>query len=125
MSGYCSAELLAMLLTTFPVSESDVTKILPSGSDSVSNRKILRDHLKEISGLGPLGIEIFTSTVQMTWPPLCPFIDSRDLKVAEQIGLSRDVDAIYKWLGDDPEKMARLSAALTKIRLEKHVGEFS
>lgn len=61
----------------------------------------------------------------MPWPPLCPFIDSRDLKTAEQIGLGKDVKAIYQWLGQEPEKMARLSAALTEIRLEKHAAEFS
>ncbi|KAH8800496.1 hypothetical protein F5884DRAFT_863211 [Xylogone sp. PMI_703] len=105
--------------------DSDATKILPSESDSALNRKILQDRLKEISGLGPLGIELFISTMQMAWPSLCPFIVSRDIQVADQIGLGKDVDAIYMQLGKDPERMARLSVALGKIRLEKRIGEFS
>ncbi|KIW98561.1 uncharacterized protein Z519_00222 [Cladophialophora bantiana CBS 173.52] len=103
---------------------SDATKILPVGHDPTATRNILAKRLMEINGLGPLGVEIFISTVQMIWPAVCPFITSRDLKIAEQIGLGKDVDVIYDLVGKDPEKMARLSSALSTIRLEKHVGEF-
>jgi hypothetical protein len=43
------------------------------------------------------------------------------LQVAEQIGLGKDVNAVYALLGRNPEQMAKLSVALTKIRLEKHI----
>ncbi|GFF60103.1 hypothetical protein IFM46972_11540 [Aspergillus udagawae] len=103
---------------------SDVSRILPLETDAESGRKLLKERLKEIKGIGPLGIEIFMSTVQGVWPSLCPFLGSRDLQVAEQIGLGKDVNAIYELLDGNPEQMAKLSVALTKLRLEKHIEEF-
>ncbi|GFF59326.1 hypothetical protein IFM51744_09880 [Aspergillus udagawae] len=103
---------------------SDVSRILPLETDAESGRKLLKERLKEVKGIGPLGIEIFISTVQGVWPSLCPFLGSRDLQVAEQIGLGKDVNAIYELLDGNPEQMAKLSVALTKLRLEKHIEEF-
>ncbi|KAF7184231.1 hypothetical protein CNMCM7691_004917 [Aspergillus felis] len=98
--------------------------IRASRLDLARGRKLLKERLKEVKGIGPLGIEIFISTVQWVWPSLCPFLGSRDLQVAEQIGLGKDVNAIYELLDRNPEQMAKLSIALTKIRLEKHSQEF-
>ncbi|RHZ55344.1 hypothetical protein CDV55_102216 [Aspergillus turcosus] len=106
------------------ISDSDISRILPVGTDAESGRKLLTERLKEINGIGPLGIEIFISTVQGIWPSLCPFLASRDLQVAVQIGLGKDVNDIYELLGANPEQMAKLGVALTKIRLEKHIKEF-
>jgi hypothetical protein len=103
---------------------SDISRILPLETDAETGRKLLQERLQEVNGIGPLGIEIFISTVQGVWPSLCPFLGSRDLQVAEQIGLGKDVNAIYELLGGNPEQMAKLSTALTKIRLEKHVKEY-
>jgi hypothetical protein len=97
---------------------------LPLETDAELGRKLLKERLKEVKGIGPLGIEIFISTVQGVWPSLCPFLGSRDLQVTEQIGLGKDVNAIYELLDGNPEQMAKLSVALTKLRLEKHIEEF-
>lgn len=106
-------------------SDSNITKILPSEADPVSNQKILTKRLKEIQGLGSLGAEIFISLAQGIWPPISPFVDSRNLAAAKQTGLGSDTRDIFEKIGRDPQKMARLNVALTNIRLEKHVLEFS
>lgn len=100
-------------------------KILPSEADPVSNQRILTGRLKEIQGVGSLGAEIFISLVQGIWPPICPFVDSRDLAAARQIGLGSDAKAIFEKVGRDPQKMARVNVALANIRLEKHLPEVS
>ncbi|GIK05069.1 hypothetical protein Aspvir_009168 [Aspergillus viridinutans] len=112
------------VLTFICISGSDISRILPLETDAESGRKLLKERLKEIKGIGPLGIEIFISTVQGLWPSLCPFLGSRDLQVAEQIGLGKDANTIYELLDGNPEQMAKMSVALTKIRLEKHIKEF-
>ncbi|KAI9757361.1 MAG: hypothetical protein M4579_003475 [Chaenotheca gracillima] len=89
-----------------------------------SNSDKVRTLLKEIKGLGEVGVNIFQDTAQGVWPCLTPFIDPRSLETAKQIGLGEDVTEMFKAVGNDPVKMGRLSAALTKLRLEKKEDEF-
>ena len=85
----------------------------------------MRSAIKEIKGLGDVGVNIFFDTAQAAWPCLTPFIDPRSLKTAEQLGLGQDVDKLYEEIGKDPVKVCRLAAALTAVRLEKREGEFA
>ncbi|KAJ5713439.1 uncharacterized protein N7483_010620 [Penicillium malachiteum] len=83
------------------------------------DREKVRELMKEIKGVGDLGVELFFNDVQSIWPSIAPFLDSRSLKTADEIGIGRDLDAIYGALGREPEDMTRLANGLSKVRLEK------
>lgn len=85
----------------------------------------VRRLLKEIKGIGNVGIDIFCDTAQEIWPCLAPFIDPRSLKTAEHCGLGDDVKEIWEAIGKDPTHMCRLAAALTTVRLERKEQEFA
>ncbi|KAI1084675.1 hypothetical protein F5B20DRAFT_575996 [Whalleya microplaca] len=84
----------------------------------------IRAALKEIKGLGDVGVDIFFDTAQGVWPCLAPFIDPRNRKTAEAIGIGSDIDKLWKEVGEDPAEMCKLAGALTTVRLEKKEGEF-
>ncbi|KAL8732234.1 MAG: hypothetical protein Q9181_004035 [Wetmoreana brouardii] len=85
----------------------------------------VRKLLKEIKGIGNVGVDIFCDTAQEIWPCLAPFIDPRSMKTAEQCGLGGNMDKIWEAVGKDPGQMCRLASALTTVRLEKKEHEFS
>ncbi|KAI1378980.1 hypothetical protein F4677DRAFT_410237 [Hypoxylon crocopeplum] len=84
----------------------------------------IRAELKNIKGLGDVGINIFFDTAQHIWPCLAPYIDPRSLKTAESIGIGGDVHALWQEVAENPEQMCRLAAALTKVRLDGKAKEF-
>lgn len=104
-----------------PSTDSDLNNLLKRASSAPSK---IRTLLKEIKGLGNVGIDIFFDTAQGVWPCLAPFIDPRSLKTAEQIGLGSDVDSMWQDVGKDAVEMCKLSSALTTVRLEKKEKEF-
>lgn len=63
-------------------------------------------------------MELFLDNVQSVWPSMAPFIDSRSVPTAEEIGLGNDVEAIYNHLQKDPVKMSMFANGLSEIRLE-------
>ncbi|KAL1863278.1 hypothetical protein Plec18170_000111 [Paecilomyces lecythidis] len=85
----------------------------------------VRELIKEVKGLGDLGTDIFFNNAQSVWRSLAPFIDSRSLRTADDVGIGTDVDAIYKELKFDPVQMSKLANGLSTIRLEKKQGEVS
>ncbi|KAL8934647.1 MAG: hypothetical protein Q9216_005800 [Gyalolechia sp. 2 TL-2023] len=93
--------------------------------DANSSLARVRSLLKEIEGIGNVGINIFCDTAQGIWPCLAPFIDPRSMKTAQQCGHDEDIDAIWETVDKDPERMCRLAAALTTVRLEKKEKEFA
>ncbi|KAI9045271.1 uncharacterized protein KD926_009685 [Aspergillus affinis] len=86
------------------------------------DRAKTRELIKEIKGLGDLGVELFFNNVQSVWPSIAPFVDTRSLKTADQVGLGTDLDAIYTELEEDSMKMSRLANGLSVARLEKRQG---
>ncbi|KAL2006232.1 hypothetical protein VTN00DRAFT_9886 [Thermoascus crustaceus] len=82
----------------------------------------VKSSIKEIKGLGDLGTDLFINNVQAVWPCLAPFLDSRSLKTAEEVGIGTDLDAIYAELGHDPVEMSKLALGLSNVRLEKKQG---
>ncbi|KAL8689330.1 MAG: hypothetical protein Q9218_004977 [Villophora microphyllina] len=102
--------------------DGDLNKILKK-ADSQPDK--VRALLKEIKGIGNVGVDIFCDTAQGIWPSLAPFIDPRSMKTAEQCGLGSDLDAIWEAVGKDPQKMTKLAAALTTVRLDKKEREFA
>ncbi|OTA61488.1 hypothetical protein K449DRAFT_370672 [Hypoxylon sp. EC38] len=101
--------------------EGDLNTILRLTSENPTK---IRAELKQIKGLGDVGINIFFDTAQHIWPCLAPFIDPRSLKTAEEIGIGGGVNVLWKEVSEDPEKMCRLASALTKLRLDGKEKEF-
>ncbi|KAL9029154.1 MAG: hypothetical protein Q9196_002568 [Gyalolechia fulgens] len=100
----------------------DLNQLLEEANSSAAQ---VRRLLKEIKGIGNVGIDIFCDTAQGIWPCLAPFIDPRSMKTAQQCGLGEDLNAIWETTNKDPERMCRLAAALTTVRLEKKEKEFA
>ncbi|RHZ51387.1 uncharacterized protein CDV56_105004 [Aspergillus thermomutatus] len=88
-----------------------------------NDRKKTRDLIKEIKGLGDLGVDLFLNNVQSVWPSMAPFVDARSLKTADEIGISTDLEAIYESLDRDSMRMSRLANGLSHVRLDKKQRE--
>ena len=93
-------------------------------SDSGSSPTRIHSALKNIRGLGDVGIDILFDTAQSLWTCLSPFIDLRSAKAAERIRLGCDVNTLWEDVGRDPKEICRLVAALTTTRLEKNEKGF-
>ncbi|KAJ5803071.1 uncharacterized protein N7503_005521 [Penicillium pulvis] len=83
------------------------------------DREEVRTLMKEFKGIGDLGVELFFNNVQSVWPSIAPFLDSRSLQTAQEIGIGGDLNAIYGALGKEPEQMSLLANGLSTVRLEK------
>lgn len=75
--------------------------------------------MKEIRGVGDLAVDLFLDNVQSICPSIAPFLDSRSLKTADEVGIGTDLDAIYKALQQDPLHMTWFAIGLSAVRLEK------
>lgn len=113
----------ARLTSNFP--DGDLDNLLP-GSRTDSSPSEIRTRLKEIKGLGDVGIDIFMDTAQAVWPCLAPFLDPRSAKTAGAIGTPGDAQTLWttKDIDQDPVKMCKLASALTNVRLDKREKEF-
>ncbi|KAL2853278.1 hypothetical protein BJY01DRAFT_207217 [Aspergillus pseudoustus] len=87
------------------------------------DRQKTKELVHEVKGLGDLGVELFFNNVQSVWPSIAPFIDSRSLQTAKDVGFGTDLDAIYTDLEKDSVRMCRLANALSAARLERRVGD--
>ncbi|KAL4887594.1 hypothetical protein BJY04DRAFT_212623 [Aspergillus karnatakaensis] len=90
-----------------------------AGNDPQKTRELV----KEVHGLGDLGVELFFNNVQSVWPSIAPFVDSRSLQTAEESGLGTDLDSIYADLDKDSVRMCKLANALSAARLDRRVGD--
>jgi hypothetical protein len=80
--------------------------------DPATERRLL----KQVKGLGDVGVDIFFREVQVVWHELVPFADDRALKEAPRLKLSDDPERLYR-LVDGPTEFARLTAALVRTGL--------
>jgi co-chaperonin GroES (HSP10) len=81
----------------------------------------LRKRLREVPRLGPVGIDIFCREAQQVWPELRPYLDRKTLDGAKRVGLPADADKLAALVPDD--QLARLSAALVRVSLDKKLAE--
>jgi hypothetical protein len=95
--------------------DGDLNNLLKMAGD---NRGKVMTMMKEIRGVGDLAAELFLDNVQSVWPSMAPFVDSRSLKTAEEIGIGTDVEAMYEALQRDPAQMSRFANGLSTVRLE-------
>lgn len=71
--------------------------------------------LKQFTGIGDTGSDIFLREVQDVWPWVRPYFDKRALDSAEQLGLPRDP---AKLAGLTGRVLAPLAAALVRVSLD-------
>ena len=82
-----------------------------AGRDPSQERRLL----KEVKGLGDVGVDIFFREAQVAWEELFPFVDRRAAQAARRLGLDADPQALA---GDrNPKTFARLVAALVRTEL--------
>ena len=111
-------ELVEMIESKY---EGDLNSLL---NQTKSDPKKIQATLKEIKGLGDVGVGVFCDTAQHLWTCLAPALDARSTKTAEAVGLGSDVEALWNAVGEDAEKMCRLAVALTEVRLQKAEKDF-
>jgi hypothetical protein len=78
--------------------------------------------LKEVKGLGDVGVDIFFREVQIAWPELMPFADRRALAVAKRLKLEDDAQSLAE-LTAGGAQFTQLVAALVRTGLEKDEDE--
>lgn len=81
----------------------------------------LRELLREVPRLGPVGADIFCREAQHVWPQLRPYLDRKTKEGAKRVGLPTDVDELAELV--EQAELARFSAALVRVRLDKTLAE--
>lgn len=82
--------------------------------------KSAKQALKQFTGIGDTGSDIFLREVQDVWPWVRPYFDKRSLDSAEQLGLPRDPDKLASLTG---RAIAPLAAGLVRVSLDDDVRQ--
>ncbi|MFD8963611.1 endonuclease [Streptomyces sp. NPDC059568] len=77
----------------------------------------LRSLLREVPGLGPVGVDIFLREVQGIWPEVAPYLDKKTLQGARKRGLPDEPKALAR-LADHTDP-AVFAAAMVRAALER------
>ena len=78
--------------------------------------------LKEVKGLGDVGVDIFFREIQASWPEVAPFADRRALNAARRLGLGANAQELRRLVSSDRE-LTRLVAALVRAGFEGDLQE--
>jgi hypothetical protein len=81
-----------------------------------------RTLLKQVKGLGDVGVDIFFREIQATWSEVAPFADRRALRASQQLGLGGSAEELRRLAGSDRE-VTRLVAALVRAGFENDLQE--
>ncbi|MBP2364697.1 endonuclease [Pseudonocardia parietis] len=81
----------------------------------------IRELLTAFPRLGPTGASIVTRELQAVWPELRPSLDGKALDGAKRIGLPAEPGELVRLVDD--EDLAKFAAALTRVGLDKKLGE--
>jgi len=84
-----------------------------AGRDPKEERRLL----KEMKGLGDVGVDIFFREAQAAWDELYPFADKKALAAAKKLDLAEDAEGLAKLISE--KDFPRLVAALVRTDLEK------
>lgn len=74
-----------------------------------------RRRLKEVKGIGDVGVDIFFREAQTAWPELYPFADAKSLAGARALGLPDEAGELAQLVERDD--FARLVTALVRMEL--------
>ncbi len=77
--------------------------------------------LKQIKGLGDVGVDIFFRDVQAAWPELRPFADRKSLEGARKLGLPASTAPLSKLVTE--RDFPRLVTALVRMELAGEADE--
>ncbi|WP_338491378.1 endonuclease [Streptomyces sp. SJL17-4] len=75
----------------------------------------IRELLREVPRIGPVGADIFCREAQTEWPELRPSFDDRARHAASGLGLPTTPQALARLV--DPDDLPRLAAALVRVEL--------
>ncbi|WP_395366561.1 endonuclease [Streptomyces sp. YH02] len=75
----------------------------------------IRELLREVPRIGPVGADIFCREAQTVWPELRPAFDDRARHAASGLGLPTTPQALAGLV--DPDDLPRLAAALVRVEL--------
>jgi len=81
-----------------------------------------RKLLKEFSGIGDVGVNIFFREAQVVWPELFPYVDAKAAASAAQFGLEANPKTLAA-LMKTKDGFARLMAALVRVQLTRRHDE--
>ncbi|WP_330456246.1 endonuclease [Streptomyces sp. NBC_00820] len=98
--------------------DGDLRKLREQAAGDVER---LRELVREMPRIGPVGADIFCREVQAVWPEVRPFFGERACATAAELGLPHTPKGLATLVpGDD---LARLAAALVRVGLSKGGAE--
>jgi hypothetical protein len=113
-----SASRLTDLATRVDVDyRGDLRTLARLAKPDVRAAKLL---LKQFTGIGDIGADIYLREVQDVWPWVRPYFDKRALDAAGQLGLPRDAGKLAALTG---RAIAPLAAALVRVSLDDDTRE--
>lgn len=104
------AELSEHLLANYT---GDLNKIKEKAG---KDQQKLRELLKEVKGMGDVGVDIFFREVQTVWTELYPFADKKALQAAQKTGLPKEPGKLAELVSR--KDFPKLLAALIRVDLE-------
>lgn len=87
-----------------------------SGHDTTTAKRLL----KQFTGIGDTGADIFLREVQDVWGWVRPYFDDRSRKAAQDLGLPTDTDELAALC---PQSCARLAAALLRASVDDELRQ--
>ncbi|MGW4911870.1 endonuclease [Streptomyces sp. NPDC004270] len=96
----------------------DLRKLREAAGGDVEECKRL---LRELPGMGPVGVDIFLREAQGVWPEVAPYFDAKALQGAARLGLPESPNAIAR-LANEKDYPA-LAAGLVRSALDKRVAD--
>jgi hypothetical protein len=85
--------------------------------EAAGDPRRIRELLREVPRIGPVGADIFCREVQGIWPELRPSFDGRARRAAAALGLPDTPDGLARLV--DPGELPELAAALVRAGLTK------
>ncbi|MGP3974830.1 hypothetical protein ACTWQF_12660 [Streptomyces sp. 8N114] len=76
--------------------------------------------LREVPGIGPMGVSIFLREAQAVWTEYQPYLDDKALQGAERLGLPKSPQKLAAMVKSD--QLASLAAGLVRVALNADVA---
>ncbi|WP_181861113.1 hypothetical protein [Streptomyces diacarni] len=77
--------------------------------------------LREVPGIGPMGVSIFLREAQAVWPEYQPYLDGKALQGARKLGLPESAGKLADMVRKD--ELAPLAAGLVRAALSSKVAD--
>ncbi|MFF2847946.1 endonuclease [Streptomyces sp. NPDC058001] len=77
----------------------------------------MRELLREVPRIGPVGADIFCREVQGVWPELRPAFDTRARHAAAELGLPKTPEGLARLV--TAQNLPKLAAALVRVELSR------